>query len=386
MTEKGKEESCKVYQKGVQHLVEKGISRVPEKYILPIQERPNRRDEEKISTKEKLKLPMIDFAELQGPNKAQVLKSLANACEQYGFFQVVNHGIPMDVINNMIEVSTSFFELPFEERAKYMSSDMRSPVRYGTSFNQNKDQVFCWRDFLKLMCHPLSDALPHWPSSPIDFRSLAATYAKETKYLFLMLMEAILESLGIVGTTMDEKTEEQEEEDKNNGDNYKNATMKRFEDGSQLMVVNCYPPCPQPDLTLGIPPHSDYGFLTLLLQDQVEGLQIQYEDKWVTVEPITNSFVVNIGDHLEIFSNGRYKSVLHRVLVNSMKARISVASLHSLPFMYRVSPSPKLINQSNPRRYKDTDFESFLEYISSREPKKKNFLESRKLIEEANVC
>lgn len=84
--------------------------------------------------------------------------------------QVVNHGIPSDVIKSMIEVSTRFFELPFEERAKYMSSDMYSPVRYGTSFNQNKDKVFCWRDFLKLMCHPASDVLPHWPSSPLDLR------------------------------------------------------------------------------------------------------------------------------------------------------------------------------------------------------------------------
>lgn len=81
----------------------------------------------------------------------------------------------------------------------------------------------------------------------------------------------------------------------------------------------------------------------------------------------------------QIFSNGKYRSVLHRVLVNSRKDRISVASLHSLPFMRSVGPSPKLVDESNPRRYKETDFASFLEYISSREPKKKNFLESRKL-------
>lgn len=103
-----------------------------------------------------------------------------------------------------------------------------------------------------------------------------------------MVMEALLESLGIVGTTENNKTEEKEE------------TMKVFEDGSQLMVVNCYPPCPEPDLTLGMPPHSDYGLLTLLLQDEIEGLQIQYQHNWVTVEPRPNSFVVNVGDHLEV--------------------------------------------------------------------------------------
>ncbi|PON56155.1 Isopenicillin N synthase [Parasponia andersonii] len=381
------------YQKGVKHLYESGITKVPNRYILPVEERPNNiRYDEAITINSKvaednLKLPIIDFTELmQSSKRPQVLKSLENACQQYGFFQLVNHGIPSEVIDNMMEVSTRFFELPFVERAKYMSSDMKSPVRYGTSFNQSKDKVFCWRDFLKLMCHPPSDVFPHWPTSPVDFRNLAATYANETKSLFLIVMEAIVESLGIVGTTNElykKKTTEQEKEndnDNNNNSNNNNLNiMEKFQDGSQLMVVNFYPPCPQPDLTLGMPPHSDYGFLTLLLQDEVEGLQIQFQDKWVTVEPIPGSFVVNVGDHLEIFSNGKYKSVLHRVLVNSMKARISVASLHSLPFMYTISPSPKLIDEGNPRRYKDTDFASFLEYISSREPKRKNFLETRKL-------
>ncbi|EEF42842.1 probable 2-oxoglutarate-dependent dioxygenase SLC1 [Ricinus communis] len=353
------------YQKGVKRLCETGISRVPDKYILPVQERPNATRAEPSEFSQNLKLPIIDFAELQGSNRPQVLKSIANACEQYGFFQLVNHGIPNDVISGMIDAAKRFFELPYEERLKYMSSDMNVLVRYGTSFNQNKDNVFCWRDFLKLMCHPLSDVLPHWPSSPTDFRKLAATYAKESKYLFLMVMVAILESL--LGTNKNNKTGEDE-------------IMKDFQDGNQLMVVNFYPECPEPELTLGMPPHSDYGFLTLLLQDEVEGLQIHYKEKWVTVEPIPNAFVINVGDHLEIFSNGKYKSVLHRVKVNSAKSRISVASLHTLPFMCMVRPWPKLIDEANPRRYEDTNFASFLEYISSREPKNKEFLDSRKLI------
>ncbi|KAL6980279.1 hypothetical protein U1Q18_021922 [Sarracenia purpurea var. burkii] len=101
-------------------------------------------------------------------------------------------------------------------------------------------------------------------------------------------MTAILESLGILT-----ETATKDESDGGNG-------LKEFEDGSQLMVVNCYPACPEPDLTLGLPAHSDYGLLTLLLQDDVKGLQIQHRGRWVTVEPFPNSFVVNIGDHLEV--------------------------------------------------------------------------------------
>lgn len=118
---------------------------------------------------------------------------------------------------------------------------------------------------------------------------MAVTYSKETKHLFLTLMEAILESLGLGKKATKKKTGEEEDN-----------IVEKLEDGSQLMVVNCYPPCPEPELTLGMPPHSDYGFLTLVLQDDIPGLQIQFQGKWFTVEPLANSFVVNIGDHLEV--------------------------------------------------------------------------------------
>lgn len=100
---------------------------------------------------------------------------------------------------------------------------------------------------------------------------------KQVKSLFLVLVGAILETLRL---------------DK--------EIVRRFDDGTHMMVINCYPACPEPNLTLGMPPHSDYGFLTLLLQDDVHGLQVQCKGEWVTVEPVPYSFVVNAGDHLEV--------------------------------------------------------------------------------------
>lgn len=108
-------------------------------------------------------------------------------------------------------------------------------------------------------------------------RQKAKAYAKQMKSFFMLLIKAIIESLGVV--------------------NMDDSLLREFEEGSQLMVVNCYPPWPQPELTLGSPPHSDYGFLTLLLQDGIPGLQIQYLGQWVTVP---NAFVVNVGDFLEV--------------------------------------------------------------------------------------
>lgn len=162
------------YLKGVKLLYDNGIINVPRKYILPVSDRPvsdatSRKPDRSFST-ELLKLPIIDLAELQGPNRSQVIKSLDNACKSFGFFQVVNHGVSDIVIHSLMDVGRRFFELPYEDRSKYMSSDLRAPVRYGTSFNQNNDGVFCWRDFLKLMCDPYTDVFGHWPDSPADFR------------------------------------------------------------------------------------------------------------------------------------------------------------------------------------------------------------------------
>ncbi|KAJ0545972.1 putative flavanone 3-dioxygenase [Helianthus annuus] len=260
-----------MYQKGVKHLCENGLTQVPNKYILPKPERPGIFVDDGC-----INLPVIDFTQLQGADRLRVLASLSKACQEFGFFQLINHGIGDEVTRKMIDVSKEFFELPFEDRQRYMSSDLHAPVRYGTSFNQNNDKVFCWRDFLKLSCHPLQDYSSFWPSSPLDLREAMGEYSKKTQNLYERVMEAILESLGVTNETA------------------------IFEQGNQLMMVNWYPACPQPQLTLGLPPHSDYGLLTLLLQDQVEGLQIQHNGKWVTVKPIPNSFVVNIGDQFEV--------------------------------------------------------------------------------------
>ncbi|KAI3988453.1 hypothetical protein MKX01_026267 [Papaver californicum] len=355
------------YQKGVIHLCNNGITKVPDKYVLSVNERPVL----EVAGLDQHKTTNLDLScqssistncrVLKVPKFLNHSKKLVKIMGSFRY--VINHGIPHDILRDMISVSQEFFDLPFEEKSKYI-------------FNQSKDGVFCWRDFLKLMFNPLSDVLPQWPSSPLEFRSTVHSYSRQTNSLYIKLMEAILQTLGLVSDDMDGTSNN----DSNANDSkYEDDVLKQFEDGGQLIDKNCYPPCPEPNLTLGMPPHSDYSFLTLLLQDNAQGLQIQHRDKWVTIEPIPGAFVVNIGDHLEIFSNGRYKSVVHRVFVNSLRYRVSVASLHSLPLDSMIRPSPKLIDEENPKLYKDTDFKSFLEYISSCEHKMKNFLESRKL-------
>lgn len=73
-----------------------------------------------------------------------------------------------------------------------------------------------------------------------------------------------------------------------------------MESGLQILAANLYPPCPQPENAMGLPPHSDHSFLTFLIQNGVGGLQVQHKGKWFDVDPIPNSILVNTGDHLEV--------------------------------------------------------------------------------------
>ncbi|RLM61670.1 hypothetical protein C2845_PM14G20780 [Panicum miliaceum] len=357
--------SYSILMKGVRHLSDSGITRLPDRYVLPAPDRPGAGLATTTSTS-RVKLPVVDLSRLRDPSqRAAVLQTLDAACRGYGFFQVVNHGVDGAVIAGMLDVARRFFELPLPERARYMSPDVRAAVRYGTSFNQAKDAVLCWRDFLKLACHPLRDVVASWPREPAGLRDVASGYAAASHGLFMELMEAALQALGIAAAAAD------------------GGVLGELAAGSShMMTVNCYPACPQPELTLGMPAHSDYGLFTFVLQDHVEGLQVMHGGRWLTVDPIPGSFVVNVGDHLEIYSNGAYKSVLHRVRVNSTRPRISVASFHSLPAERVVGPAPELVDEAagKPRRYMDTDFATFLAYLASADGKDKTFLQSRMLL------
>ncbi|RZC91243.1 hypothetical protein C5167_027306 [Papaver somniferum] len=120
-----------------------------------------------------------------------------------------------------------------------------------------------------------------------------------------------------------------------------------FNDCSQRMRINYYPPCPKSQQVIGLSPHSDAAALTIVLQlNETEVLQIRKDGKWVSVKPIPGALVVNIGDMIEILSNGAYPSIEHRVMVNPTIERLSIATFHSINSDVEFGPALSLINQS----------------------------------------
>ncbi|XP_031280203.1 flavanone 3-dioxygenase 3 [Pistacia vera] len=333
---------------------EMGLPYVPECYKIPSSHRP-------ILTPETVDMPVINFARLRQSEeqRSMVIKELGNACRHMGFFQIVNHGICQYILDEALSSAFDFFKLPAEEKVKFMSNDVYKPVRYGTSLKDRIDKIQFWRVFLKHYAHPLDDWIDSWPQNPPNYRYVIGHYCVEVRKLALELMGAITESLGIVPTYL----------------------AKKINEGMQVMTVNCYPPCPQPDIALGLPPHSDYSCFTILLQSS-PGLQIldSKNGKWKSVPEVHGALEVHIGDHIEVLSKGIYKSVVHRATLNSKRTRISLASLHSLELEEKIETAKELVDEQNPKRYKESSVKDFLNFISKNDiGEGKSFMDTLKM-------
>ncbi|KAH7519419.1 hypothetical protein FEM48_Zijuj08G0034100 [Ziziphus jujuba var. spinosa] len=311
-----------------------GANHVPPNYVRPENDRPNLDEVHSFDAS----IPVIDLNGLHGPHRPDIINQIGLACQNYGFFQVKNHGIEEDVINKMMSVGREFFHLPESERLKSYSEDPFKTTRLCTSFNVRTEKVSSWRDYIRLHCHPLEDYMREWPSNPPSFKEDAAEYCKNVRGLAVRLLEAISESLGL-------------ERD------YINRVLGSH---GQHMAINYYPPCPQPKLTYGLPPHADPNVITLLLQDDVPGLQVLKDGKWVSVQPIPNTFIVNIGDQIQVISNDRYESVLHRAIVNSDKERISIPTFYCPSYDAIIGPAQNLIDDDHPAHYKSFTYREIL--------------------------
>ncbi|KAJ0968915.1 hypothetical protein J5N97_021792 [Dioscorea zingiberensis] len=319
---------------------------LPETYIRPESDRPKLHQ---VSTDNNI--PIID---LSSPNEPQIISQIHDACQSYGFFQVINHGVSLELVLKMLVIAGEFFKLPMEEKLSLYSDDPSKKIRLSTSFNVRKETFRNWRDYLRLHCYPLERYTPEWPSNPPLFKDVVSSYCREMRLLGFRLLGLISLSLGLEESYIEQVLGEQE----------------------QHMAINYYPPCPEPELTYGLPAHTDPNALTILLQDQhVPGLQVLKDGKWIAVNPHPNSFVVNLGDQLQALSNGRYKSVWHRAVVNSGKDRMSVASFLCPCNSAVISPPEKLTEDGTPAIYRSYTYDEYYKKFWSRNLDQEHCLE-----------
>ncbi|EYU32539.1 hypothetical protein ABFS82_14G024400 [Erythranthe guttata] len=278
---------------GVKGLVDSGVEKIPriflhEEYML---------EKKSISTKSELSVPVIDFAACP---RDKIVDRVREASEEWGFFQIVNHGIPTSFMNKVIEDVRKFHEMEDGVKKEYYSRDFKKKVLYNSNFDLHIAKSANWRDTLYLIMAP-DPPKPEY--IPQVCRDTMIEYSNHVKKLGMEIFGFLSEALGL-------KSDHLKEMDCENG---------------LYVTAHYYPPCPEPCSTLGLSSHTDSGFLTLLLQDQIGGLQVLHKDEWVNVPFCPGSLIVNIGDLMQLITNAKFKSVYHRVLANNLGPRISVA-------------------------------------------------------------
>ncbi|KAM0946369.1 putative aminocyclopropanecarboxylate oxidase [Dioscorea sansibarensis] len=260
-------------------------------------------------------IPVIDFSKLDGEERAETLAKIHNGCQEWGFFQLVNHGIPVELLERVKKVCSDCFKLEREEKFKdsepiHLLNEIADQVQDKKLENLDWEDVFVLEDGNQ------------WPSQPPEFKETMKEYREELKNLGEKLMEIMDENLGLE----------------------KGYIKKAFsgENGIPFFgtKVSHYPPCPQPELVNGLRAHTDAGGVILLFQDdQVGGLQMLKDGEWIDVQPVANAIVINTGDQIEVISNGKYKSAWHRVLVSTEGNRRSIASFYNPSLTATIAPA-----------------------------------------------
>ncbi|XP_076908331.1 codeine O-demethylase-like [Bidens hawaiensis] len=282
-------------------------------------------------------VPVIDISRLYSSSKQgdQVteLDKLRIALTTWGCFQVVNHGLSDSCLDNVRRVTKQFFDLPLEEKSKYLR-ETGSFEGYGNDVSYSENQAQDWCDRLSFMILPKDQRkLRFWPENPSNFRETVDDYSSKISSISVVIYEAMARCLDLEESCF--SIHFTEEEDVLHG---------------RFML---YPPCPSPDQVLGLKIHSDRSGITLILQDPVvEGLQILNDEKWYMVPVIRDALFVNLGDQMQIMSNGVFKTSIHRVVTNKGKERISVAMFSEPGLNKEIGPVDVLVDEKRPRVYK----------------------------------
>ncbi|KAB1223612.1 Protein SRG1 [Morella rubra] len=327
------------------------LTKVPPRYVRPDQDPPLI-----LSKASSPKVPVIDMQRfLSMDSMDSELEKLHHASKEWGFFLLINHGVSSSLLANVKSGIKEFFDLPMEEKKKFWQEGRVDIEGFGQLFVLSEEQKLDWADVFAMTTLPIHLRKPHlFPKLPLPFRETLEAYSLELKSLAKKILDLMAKALRMEATDMKEL----------------------FEEGNQAMRMNYYPPCPQPELVIGLNPHSDAGGLTILLQlNETEGLQILKDGMWTPIKPLPDAFVVNVGDCLEILTNGMYRSIEHRATVNSEKERLSIATFYSPKLDGDLGPAASLVNADRPALFRRIIAADYYRGFLTRELHGKSYLD-----------
>ncbi|KAI4305741.1 hypothetical protein L6164_029089 [Bauhinia variegata] len=264
--------------------------------------------------------PVINMEKLNGEDRKATMKEIKDACENWGFFESVNHGISHEFMDTLERLTKEHYSKCMEQRFKEL---VASKALVGVKA-EVKDMDWESTFFLR---HLPESNIAEIPDLTDEYRVVMKEFAKKIEKLAEELLDLLCENLGLEKGYL-----------KNSFHGSKGPTF-----GTK--VAN-YPPCPKPELFKGLRPHTDAGGIVLLFQDdKVSGLQMFKDGQWVDVPPMRHSIVVNLGDQLEVITNGKYKSVEHRVIAQTDGTRMSIASFYNPGSDAVTYPAPALVEK-----------------------------------------
>ncbi|PON41646.1 Oxoglutarate/iron-dependent dioxygenase [Parasponia andersonii] len=307
--------------------------------------------------------PIINLEKLNGEERKNIMEQIKDACENWGFFELVNHGIPHELLDTVERMTKEHYRKCMEQRFKELVASK------GLDAVQAEVNDIDWESTFFLRHLPVSN-IAEIPDLDGEYRKIMKEFAQKLEKLAEELLDLLCENLGL-----------------------EKGYLKKAFYGSKGPTfgtkVSNYPPCPKPDLIKGLRAHTDAGGIILLFQDdKVSGLQLLKDGQWIDVPPMRHSIVINIGDQLEVITNGKYKSVLHRVIAQTDGTRMSIASFYNPGSDAIIYPAPALVEkeaQEKNQVYPKFVFEDYMKlYTAVKFQAKEPRFEAMKAVE-ANV-